>query len=58
MKITTKRRWLSLLLAFLMVLTLTPTALLEGEGTDQTPTPPTTEDPGGDENTQIGRAHV
>ena len=41
MKISTKRRWLSLLLAFLMVLTLTPTALLEGEGTDQTPTPPT-----------------
>ncbi len=51
MKISTKRRWLSLLLAFLMVLTLTPTALLEGEGTDQTPTPPTTEEPGGDENT-------
>ena len=46
MKISTKRRWLSLLLAFLMVLTLTPTALLEGEGDGQTP--PATEDPDGD----------
>lgn len=46
MKISTKRRWLSLLLAFLMVLTLTPTALLEGEGDGQTP--PATENPDGD----------
>lgn len=46
MKISTKRRWLSLLLALLMVLTLTPTALLEGEGDGQTP--PATEDPDGD----------
>lgn len=46
MKISTKRRWLSLLLAFLMVLTLTPTALLEGEGDGQTP--PVAENPDGE----------
>lgn len=46
MKISIKRRLLSLLLAFLMVLALAPTALLEGEDDGGPTDPPPVEDPG------------